>query len=397
MLFHVVGVKEEGKSFDTNIDRIEKDDSLIDRYNLDLLIESEDINNAKKNIEYRWIIAVSITDYKESELKFGNIFLKIKGETQDIRIISNMEEIYDTAVFFYNVGLEISDINYLDNSLDETEIQNILKEAKAYVEEDKKRLKEIIEVKKKKKEYLFSNKDIVKIRDVISEVIVRWDETLQRVIWIVDGKDIKKFKSLRDELSKLRMWTNQIKIIDRWEAYLNLMEKIEIEFLEKKKQDIEDKDTISKNSVVSNIDIMEEYSRFFKAIKTKAIWWSNKREYGDYITFGMGGMFIRFLYVDIAKKFSNIRKVIYKAYDWIEFLLIAIIVQVVIYMVLNSMGTDIELKNFVLLSNLWIIGLVVFAAKFLRKKNIIYLIILIPIIVIISIVLIRSLKINLAL
>jgi len=49
------------------------------------------------------------------------------------------------------------------------------------------------------------------------------------------------------------------------------MEKIEIEFLEKKKQDIEDKDTISKNSVVSNIDIMEEYSRFFKAIKTKAI------------------------------------------------------------------------------------------------------------------------------
>jgi len=66
----------------------------------------------------------------------------------------------------------------------------------------------------------------------------------------------------------------------------------------------------------------------------------------------MGGMFIRFLYVDIAKKFSNIRKVIYKAYDWIEFLLIAIIVQVVIYMVLNSMGTDIELKNFVLLSNL---------------------------------------------
>ena len=54
---------------------------------------------------------MSITEYKANETQFGNIFLKIKGEKEDVRIISNMEEIYDAAVFFYNVGLDISDIN----------------------------------------------------------------------------------------------------------------------------------------------------------------------------------------------------------------------------------------------------------------------------------------------
>jgi hypothetical protein len=71
--------------------------------------------------------------------------------------------------------------------------------------------------------------------------------------------------------------------------------------------------------------------------------------------------------------------------------------EVVIYMIFSSISKEIELKNFVLLSNLWIIWIVLYFIKFIRRKNIMYLIILIPIIVILCVVLIRNLRINLAL
>jgi hypothetical protein len=71
--------------------------------------------------------------------------------------------------------------------------------------------------------------------------------------------------------------------------------------------------------------------------------------------------------------------------------------EVVIYMIFSSISKEIELKNFILLSNLWIIWIVLYFIKFIRRKNIMYLIILIPIIVILCVVLIRNLRINLAL
>lgn len=154
---------------------------------------------------------------------------------------------------------------------------------------------------------------------------------------------------------------------------------------------------LSKDSVVSNIDVMKEYTRFFKATKTKLMWGSVKNEYWDYVTFWLGWIYIRFLWSDLMKKFSNGQEVIYRAYDWIEFILIAIILELVIYMVFNGISETAWLKNFVLLSNLWIIGLVLYVIKFIRKRNIMYLIILIPIIIILCVVLMRNLRINLAL
>jgi hypothetical protein len=47
------------------------------------------------------------------------------------------------------------------------------------------------------------------------------------------------------------------------------MENIELEFLESKKKELGNLEILSKDSVVSNIDVMKEYARFFKAIKTK--------------------------------------------------------------------------------------------------------------------------------
>lgn len=394
MLFHIIGVKEDGKSIDNNIDN---DEQLIVRHNVDILIESIDINEARRVLEIWWIIMISIKTYPESENNFGKIYLKANCDWKSIRIINYMDDLYESASFFCNIWLEIQEINYLNDPESDIESKKILEEAKIYVDEQKKRMKELMEKKKLQKENIFSNQELVKIRSVIDEAIARWAELVDRTIWIIDIKKIKKLKDLRGELSKLRMWTNQIKIVNACEEYLNLMENIELEFLEKKKNELWNLEILNKDSVISNIDVMKEYARFFKAIKTKWIWWSIKNEYGDYITFGLWWIYIRFLSHDLIKKFSNIKEVIYKIYDWMEFILIAIILEIVIYMIFGSIWKEIELKNFVLLSNIWIVGIVLYFIKFIRRKNIMYLIILIPIIILICVVLIRNLRINLAL
>ncbi len=394
MLFHIIGVKEDSKPIDSNLDNEEQ---LVVRHNVDILIESVDINEARHILELRGIIMISIKAYPWDENSFGKIYLIVNSDWKNIRIINYMDDVREAAMFFCNMWLEISEINYLRDPQPRDETIKIIEEAKIYVSEQKKRVKEMMEKKKKQKENVFSNQGLVKIRSVIDDAIARWDDLSQRAIWIVDGLKIKKFKELRGELSKLKMGTNQIKVISAWEEYLNLMENIELEFLESKKKELGNLEILSKDSVVSNIDVMKEYARFFKAIKTKWIWWSVKNKYGDYVTFGVGWIYIKFLWSDLVKKFSNAKEVIYKGYDWVELILIAVILEVVIYMIFSSISKEIELKNFILLSNLWIIWIVLYFIKFIRRKNIMYLIILIPIIVILCVVLIRNLRINLAL
>lgn len=394
MLFHIIWVKEDNKPINNNLDNEEQQ---VARHNLDVLVEGADIGEVRKILEGRGIIIVSIKPFPENENIFGKIYLFVENDNKTIRIISYMDDLSDAAMFFFNVWLNVVEINYLYNPIEKKDSKKILDEAALYVSEQKSKIKEMMEKKKKQKENVFANQWLVKIRSIIDEVIARWDELSQRAIWFVEGSKIKKFKDTRSELSKLRMGTNQIKIVSVWEVYLNLMEEIETEFLEKKQNELGNIEILSRNSVVSNIDVMKEYSRFFKAIKTKGMGGSVKNQYGDYITFGLWWIYMKFFGADFVKKFKDIREVIYQTYDWVEFILIAIILEVVIYSVLKNFGGEIPLKNFVLLSNLWIIWIVLYFVKFIRRKNIMYLIILIPIIIILCIVLIRNLRINLAL
>jgi len=53
--------------------------------------------------------------------------------------------------------LDIKKINYLNNPENENESIKILEESRIYVDEQKKRIKEMMEKKKKQKENIFSN------------------------------------------------------------------------------------------------------------------------------------------------------------------------------------------------------------------------------------------------
>ncbi|MEI8253636.1 MAG: hypothetical protein WCG25_08075 [bacterium] len=47
------------------------------------------------------------------------------------------------------------------------------------------------------------------------------------------------------------------------------MEEIELDFLENKKNELGNLEILAKDSAVSNLDLMKEYARFFKAVKIK--------------------------------------------------------------------------------------------------------------------------------
>lgn len=397
MLLEIIWIKEEWKinndGIDTNID----DDASLIRYDINILLESENIESAKWFLEFFGIIVISINKYEQAENIFGKIFLQVKYEDKILRIISKETDINEACMIYTRIWLDIVNINFLEWWIEENEMKNIIEQSKIKAEEEKK-MRDIIEKKKiEKKKKVYADEWLLAIRKAIEESIERCDELIPRTLSVVDSSKIKKLKDLRSELSKLKMWTNQIKIVSIWEQFLNLMEDIEIEFLERMKNEVWVSEILDPNSIVSNIDIIKEYSRYFKAIKTKAIGWTVKNEYSDYVTMWQKWIYFRFLQRDAFKKLRSAKDVIYRVYDWIEFILVAVIVEIAIYSIVGKTWADMELKNFVLLSNLWIIWVVLFVIRMIRKKNAVYLVILIPIIVILSIVLIRNLKINLAL
>jgi hypothetical protein len=69
--------------------------------------------------------------------------------------------------------LAIEETNYLSDPEPEAESKKILEEAKIYVNEQRKRMKELLEKRKKQKDNIFSNQGLVKIRSIIDESIAR--------------------------------------------------------------------------------------------------------------------------------------------------------------------------------------------------------------------------------
>lgn len=397
MLFEVIWIKEEWKINNEWIDINVDWESEFIRYDVNILLEADNLEFSRWFLEFFGVILISIKSYEWIENDFGKIYLKINYLDKTLKIISKETDIEDACLLYTRVGFDISYINYLENWIKEDEIKNIIQKNKQKVKEEKA-VKEVIkkkEVEKRKKVY--SDDGLLSIRKAIEESIERCDELINRTISIVDSGKIKKLKDLRSEISKLKMWTNQIKIVSVWEQFLNLMEDIEVDFLERIKNDVWINEILDPNSTISNIDILKEYARYFKAIKTKAIWWSVRNEYSDYITMWKKWIYFRFLQRDAFKKLSKAKDVIYRIYDWIEFVLVAVIVEIAIYSIIWKTGWEFDLKNFVLLSNLGIIWVVLFIIRMIRKKNTVYLVILIPIIIVLSIVLIRNLKVNLAL
>ena len=141
MLFHIIGVKEDDKPINNSL---YNDEQHTVKYDIDILIESIDINEARRVSKLWWIILISIKEYPlKDENSFGNIYLKANCDWLNIRVVIHMDDLHEAAILFFNIWLEINEINYLNNPESENESKKILKDAKIYADEQKNRIRAV--------------------------------------------------------------------------------------------------------------------------------------------------------------------------------------------------------------------------------------------------------------
>ena len=121
MHFHLIWIKEKN----------------WEQYELNLLINWWDDGFIRKFLANRWVVVVSLTEFKEDVKGFWNIVVSVNFENKEIWILSPWESLEDKAYFFLSLWLSINSINFVDKPVSASESQEIIKSNLAkIIEED---------------------------------------------------------------------------------------------------------------------------------------------------------------------------------------------------------------------------------------------------------------------
>jgi len=353
MTFSVNGIKQE----------------KIEKYTVEILVCVDAPLLARKILEKMNILILSIKEFPTDKKTFGDIYFTIKQNFQDIDIVTKYVDIQEACNFFTFIGFDIRGINSFSKPLSKKEVDNIIAtsqaEAKKKKEENEEERKKVEENEKK----VYADADLQSAKKIISRVFEKIDETMKRSAGSISLQDSKQIKSLTEELKKLRMGTNFEKIRATIQELFKLIEKINDAYYASIQNP---EDTISDESLVTNVDVEKELERMENVKILKSLWAKISLKNQDYAVFGSWAIFRKFLQKDIFLKLADVSWLLYGLYDITEFVLLIIISLLGIYTLANELylfATNQFGLAFSLVS-MGIRGFVIYAARYFRNKSI---------------------------
>ena len=125
MYFHLIWIKESNW--------VQND--------LDLLIQWWDGSFVRKFLWYRWVVIVSINEFKEDPQNFWNIMISILYENTEIQILTNWENLQDVAYLYISLWLSPHFVNFIKDPVPDWEVQEIIQSALDRIREESERTK----------------------------------------------------------------------------------------------------------------------------------------------------------------------------------------------------------------------------------------------------------------
>ena len=240
MYFHLIWIKEKNWI----------------KYDLNLLLEWWDEDFIRKFLANRWVVIVSINEYKEDPKSFWNIIVDITYESTNIQLIMPWDNLSEGIAFIISLWLRPSRMNLIENPISDEQMLNIINSTISKVEEEEEKIKkqeEFEDIKERKKYEERGIKDWLK---VLNATIDHIEQLLKAGVWILWWSEIKELENYSSEMKKIRLWTNFNKMASLVLEANNSIKRAEKEILD---ANAENKFLIDKNSAVTNIDILKEY------------------------------------------------------------------------------------------------------------------------------------------
>ena len=354
MYFHLIWIKEKNWK----------------NYDLDVLLEWWDEDFIRKFLANRWIVIVSIVEYKEDSKSFWNIIIFTTYENEKISILAKWEDIKELTHFFVFLWLNVSSINYIDNPLSDAQIKEIIDSAVSEINEENevfKKQQELAELNEQKKYEEAWIKDWLKI---LNSNIDRIEQVMKAGEWILSWTDIKQLESYLNEMKRIRLGTNFNKMASIVLDTQILLKKAEEEIISTYDSK---KFLIDKNSSVTNIDVLYEYfdsNRRLEKAKLQPAWLTTTENILN-IT-GENAIFLSLLRRDVSSTFedANLDELFDIVIDLVEFIVLAIIITI---SVLRLIAPLLWYSSFslYLLPAMWLLWLLIYLLNSLKLKWII--------------------------
>lgn len=286
MYFHLIWIKEKNWN----------------KYDLNLILKWWDEDFVRSFLSNRWVVIVSISEYKDDPNSFWNIDIILIYNWTEIQIITRWDDLSESMYFFVSLWLRPLSINFIDNPITEDQIKNMLDSTFLAVEEEDKKVKEqeeFEELKERKKYEESSIKDWLKI---INSNIDHIEQILKAGQWILSSHDIKELENYLAEMKKIRLWTNFNKMSSLVLDSHILVKNAEDEIFKTSEQN---KFLIDSNSAVTNIDVLREYFNSNRISEKKILspTWLDTNE-SIVSIFWSGTIFLRLLKRDIWHYFD---------------------------------------------------------------------------------------------
>ena len=287
MYFHLIWIKEKNWN----------------KYDLNLILKWWDEDFIRNFLSNRWVVIVSIEEYKEEPTAFWNIVISLIYNWTEIQFITQWEDLSESMLFFISLWLRPTSFNLISNPIPEEQMKDMINSTVSAVEEEDKKIKqqeEFEELQERKKYEESGIKDWLKI---INSNIDHIEQILKAGTWVLSSHDIKELESYLEEMKKIRLWTNFNKMASLILDSHILLERAENEIFAANEQN---KFLIDQNSFVTNIDVLREYFNFNKVSEEAIVqpaWLSVSKSLVS--TLGIKHVLLRLLGRDITHSFDN--------------------------------------------------------------------------------------------
>ncbi len=321
MYFHLVWIKEKNWN----------------KFDLDLLLQWWDENLIRGFLSSRWVVIVSLVEYKEDPKSFWNIIVNLDYSWSNVQLTIKWEDLSESTLFIVSLWLNPVSINFVDNPVPEEQVKDIINTATSKVKEEDKKVKEQAELEEQKEKKKYEESWIKDWLKIINSNIDRIEQVVKAGQWILLWGEIKKLEDYCNEMKKIRLWTNFNKMATLVMDAHVLLEDAEKQIFEANEQN---KFLVNENSVVTNIDVLKEYFNY-SMISEKAKLQSSSLNTTEMVsnTLWKGSIFLNLLKRDISNSFENssFGEFVDIIVDLIEFIILLIIITITLSWLIGSL------------------------------------------------------------
>lgn len=385
MLFHIIGIKEVINGLENK------------KYNIDILIKWDSEEFIKSFLQKNNIIVLNITEYTKPMTDFGNLQAELiytDKHEEKIEIVSYITDIKSALFLFVTIGFKIKYINFLQgDKLNDQQVIDAITQMTDKIESTIAQKKQEATNKKEQEKKMYKDKKLENTVKIAEQAFVQIEDLLQKVWNDIAQDKIRDISLMAQELTKLKMWRNDDKMLELLEKIYEKVDLINTEYLKYMQKNIF---YPIENSAVTNVDIISENQKLKKAHKIKEIWAKRDSDDNYYLSFESVGIYAKFLFIDIKNKTKDIPDFIKRSFWYIATatLSMVIVMSFILWFKKISYSIDENLYHYVFLIKLSLFGLVLFFIQKVKKttvyKNIMFLVLAI----IITIILFWLIRVN---